>query len=324
VASKLMTMSDAVRHGVPSGARVALGCALEPAIPFAFVHEVARQRLQDLRLVGPISDVAFDILIGAGCVAEVDAAWVGNVSAGLAHCYRRAMEHGVPRRITVRDHSNLSIGLALLAGALGSPYIPTRSLLGTDLAKANGTFREATSPFDGSPVLLIPAIQPDVTVIAVQRSDEDGNAQLWGPWGVSQEAALAAKAVIVLADEIVDREVIRADPDRTIVPALKVVSVVEQRGACHPSPLQDRYARDHAFFHEYHAATRTREGFEAWLREWVLDVPDHDAYLAKLGPRWEALLRQESGRPPGAQTEATTRSSTGARARVDPARGSEW
>jgi glutaconate CoA-transferase subunit A len=290
------TLAEAVRQNVPNGARVALGCALEPAIPFAFAHELVRQGRRDLRLVGPISDVAFDLLIGAGCVAEIDAAWVGNVSAGLAHCYRRAMEEGVPRRIVVRDHSNFSIGLALLAGALGAPYIPTRSLLGSDLARSNGEFRESASPFDGSKVLLVPAIEPDVTVIAVQRSDADGNAQLWGPWGVSQEAALAAKAVIVLADEIVDRGVIRADPNRTIVPAMKVVAVVEQAGACHPSPLQGRYARDHGFFHEYHRATRTREGFEAWLREWVLDLPDHAAYLAKLGARWDALRQAEQAR----------------------------
>jgi glutaconate CoA-transferase subunit A len=206
------------------------------------------------------------------------------------------MEQGVPRHITVRDHSNLSIGLALLAGALGSPYIPTASLLGTDLARANGTFREATSPFDGSNVLLIPAIEPDVTVLAVQRSDEDGNAQLWGPWGVSQEAALAAKRVIVVADELVDRAVVRADPNRTIVPAFKVAAVVVQPGACHPSPLQDRYDRDHGFFHEYHRATRTAEGFDAWVREWVTDLPDHDAYLAKLGDRWEALRATETAR----------------------------
>ncbi len=294
--SKVASLHDAVARHVADGARVALGCALEPAIPFAFVHELVRAGRRDLRLVGPISDVAFDILIGAGCVAEVDAAWIGNVSAGLGHSYRRAMEQGIPRRITVRDHSNLSIGLALLAGALGSPYIPTRSLLGTDLARANGTFRQTTSPFDGSPLLLVPAIEPDVAVLAVQRSDEAGNAHLWGPRGVSREAALAAKAVIVLADEVVDRDVIRADPDRTIVPALKVVAVVEQPGACHPSPLQDRYGRDHAFFHEYHEATRTREGFDAWLREWVFDIGDHNEYLARLGPRWEALRSREPAR----------------------------
>jgi len=157
-------------------------------------------------------------------VRRVTAAWVGNVSAGLAHAYRRAMEQGIPRRIEVRDHSNFTLAQALLAGALGAPYLPTRTLLGSDIPRANGTFIASTSPIDGSPLLLIPAITPDVTVLAVQRADADGNAHLWGPWGVSQEAALAAKAVIVLADEVVARDVIASDPNRTVVPALKVVA----------------------------------------------------------------------------------------------------
>lgn len=286
---KLTSLREAIAQFVPDGASVALGCALEPAIPFAATYEIVRERKRDLRLIGPISDVAFDLLIGAGCVAEVHAAWVGNVSAGLAHCYRRAMEQGIPRRIAVRDHSNFSIAQSLLAGAIGAPYIPTRTLLGSDIARANGTFREATSPFDGSKILLIPAIAPDVTILAVHRADAEGNAQQWGPLGISQEAALAARSVIVLADEIVDREVITADPSRTIVPAMKVVAVVEVPGACHPSPLQDRYDRDHEFFHEYHRATRTVEGFDAWVSEWVSRVPDHAAYLSKLGQRWDAL-----------------------------------
>lgn len=268
---------------------VALGCALEPAIPFAAVHELIRQRRRDLRLVGPISDIAFDMLIGAGCAAEVHAAWVGNVSAGLAHAYRRAMEQGIPRRITVRDHSNFTIGLALLAGALGAPYIPTRTLLHSDIPKANGTFRESTSPFDGSPTLLVPAITPDVAIVACQIADEEGDAQLDGPWGVTQEAALAAKAVIVLAERIVPTSVFRNSPNRATIPSLKVVAVVAEPGACHPSPLQGSYGRDHEFFHEYHRATRTVEGFDAWIAEWVTGVPDRAAYLRKLGPRWPAL-----------------------------------
>ena len=280
---------------MPDGAAVALGCALEPAIPFAFVHELIRQRKAELELIGPISDIAFDMLIGAGSVRAITAAWVGNVSAGLAHCYRRAMEDGVPRRITVRDHSNFTLAQALLAGALGAPYLPTRTLLGSDLVRANGTFVQAASPLDGTPLLLIPAIVPDVTVLAVQRADEHGNAQLWGPWGVSQEAALAARSVVILADEVVGTDVIASDPNRTIVPAMKVTAVVETPGACHPSPLQGRYGRDHRFFHEYHRATRTLEGFQTWLDEWVGGVADHRAYLSKLGPRWEALRTQ--GRP---------------------------
>jgi glutaconate CoA-transferase subunit A len=297
-AAKVSSLRDAVAKLVRDGSSVALGCALEPAIPFAFAHEVIRQRRQDLHLIGPISDIAFDQLIGAGCVARVSAAWVGNVSAGLAHAYRRAMEQGVPRHIELHDHSNFTIAQALLAGALGAPYLPTRTLLGSDIPRANGTFREATDPFSGDKLLLVPAITPDVTVIAVQRADEDGNAHLWGPWGVSQEAALAAKRVIVLADEIVDRSVIASDPNRTIVPGTRVSAVVHEPGACHPSPLQGRYRRDHEFFHEYHRATRTVGGFEAWIGEWVTGVEDRSSYLAKLGSRWGALL--EEG-PPAAE-----------------------
>lgn len=292
--SKVTSLGEAVARLVPDGASVALGTALEPAIPFAVVHELIRQGKRDLRLIGPISDIAFDQLIGAGCVARVASAWVGNVSAGLAHAYRRAMEQGIPRRIIVEDHSNFTIAQALLAGAIGAPFIPTRTLLGSDLARANGTFKESASPFDGSPLLLVPAITPDLTVLAVQRADEEGNAHLWGPWGVSQEAALAATAVLVIADEIVPRSVIASDPNRTIVPAWKVAAVVGQHGACHPSPLQGRYRRDHDFYHAYHAATRTVQGFEAWIREWVTGVPDRDAYLAKLGERWPAL-REDGG-----------------------------
>ncbi len=280
---------------------IAIGCALEPAIPFAFAHELIRQKRRDLVLIGPISDVLFDQLIGAGCVARVEAAWVGNVSAGLGHCYRRALEQGVPRRIEVRDHSNFTIAQALLAGAIGAPYIPTKTLLGSDIPRANGTFRESVSPFDGSKELLIPAIVPDVAVIACQFSDEDGNAQLLGPSGVCRDAALAAKSVIVVADWIVPREMIMGRQATPIVTSPKVTAVVEEPGACHPSPLEARYTRDHEFFHEYHRATRTPEGFDAWIAEWVTGVPDRAAYLRKLGERWTKLDAKERFRAVAAE-----------------------
>lgn len=267
---------------------IAIGCALEPAIPFAFAHELIRQGRRDLVLIGPISDILFDQLIGAGCVARVEAAWVGNVSAGLAHCYRRAMEQGMPRRIEVRDHSNFTIAQALLAGAIGAPYIPTKTLLGSDIPRANGTFKESLSPFDGSKELLIPAITPDLTVVACQVADADGTAELQGPLGVTREAALAATAVIVLS-EMVTNEPQRRTPDRAIVPATKVVAIVQETGACHPSPLSGMYHRDNEFFHEYHRATRTPDGFDAWIREWVTGVKSRSEYLRKLGGRWGAL-----------------------------------
>ncbi len=268
---------------------IAIGCALEPAIPFAFAHELIRQKRRDLVLIGPISDVLFDTLIGAGCVARVEAAWVGNVSAGLAHCYRRAMEQGIPRHIEVRDHSNFSIAQALLAGAIGAPYIPTKTLLGSDIPRANGTFKESVSPFDGSKELLIPAIVPDLTVIACQVSDAEGNFSLTGPWGVSREAALAARKLVVLCERLGAPEAVRQIPNWTLVPGTKVDAVVVEPGSCHPAPLDNEYDRDHEFFQEYHRATRTPEGFDDWIKEWVTGVSDRAAYLRKLGARWPKL-----------------------------------
>ncbi len=281
--SKLTSMADAIARYVSDGSSVALGLALEPLIPFAAGHEIIRQRRQNLTLIGPISDILFDQLIGAGCVEKIVAAWVGNVSEGLAHCYRRAAEKDIPHPITIEEYSNFTIGLALLAASLGSPYIPTRTLLGSDLPRQNPTLRIEPSPIDGTPLLLVPAILPDVAIVQVQRSDEDGNAHLWGSVGVSEEAWLAARDVIVVAEEIVPREVILSDPNRVAGPSYKVRAVVHEPWGAHPSAAQGHYNRDHPFYSEYHVQTRTLNGFQEWLDEWVMSIADRAAYLQKLG-----------------------------------------
>ena len=292
--TKQMSMREAVARFVPDGASLAIGCALEPLIPFAFGHEIIRQRKRDLTLIGPISDILFDQLIGAGCVARIVAAWAGNVSEGLGHNYRRAAEKGQPRGIEIVDHSNYSIAVALQAAALGAPYIPIRSLLGSDIARDNPGMRPAPSPLDDAPTLLVSAVQPDVAILHVQRADAQGRAHVWGGLGICEEAALAAKGVIYIAEEIVPAEVILSDPNRVLAPGFKTLAVVHEPGGAHPSPVQGYYNRDHAFFAEYHKASRTPEGFAEWLRAWVLEVPDRAAYLAKLGdPRWQALAPKE-------------------------------
>lgn len=292
--SKVMTMREAIARFVPDGASVAIGTALESLIPFAAGHEIIRQRRRDLTLIGPISDILFDQLIGAGCVSRIAAAWVGNVSAGLGHNYRRAFEQQIPRAIEIQDHSNFTIALALLAAGLGSPYIPTYSLLGSDLLETNPAFHLAESPLTGERTVLVPALTPDIAILHVQRSDEQGNAHAWGNLGVSEEAALAAGRVIIVAEEIVPREVVVSDPNRVLAPSFKVGAVVEERGAAHPSPVQGYYNRDHEYYHEYHRATRTREGFEQWLDEWVLGVDNRQHYLERLGAaRWGGLQLRE-------------------------------
>lgn len=289
--TKLMSMREATARFVPDGASVCLGTALEALIPFAAGHELIRQRKRDLTLICPISDILFDQLIGAGCVRRVIGAWVGNVSAGLGHNFRRAAEQGVPRPLEVEDHSNFTIALALLAGSLGAPYIPTRTLLGTSLLESNRTFRQGTDPWSGDPVVLVPALAPDLAILHVQRSDAEGNCHCWGALGVSREAALAARGVIVVAEEIWPTEKILADPNLVPVPSLKVLAVVHEPWGALPSPVQGFYGRDHDFYTRYHEESRTIEGFRAWLEKWVLGVEDWKGFLTCLGPAARERLK---------------------------------
>ena len=284
-------MAEAVARFVPDGTSVAIGTALEPAIPFAAGHEIIRQRRRDLTLVGPISDSLFDQLIGAGCVATVCAAWVGNVSEGLGHCYRRATEQGEPRPIEVRDHSNFSISLALWAAAWGSPYIPTPTLLGSDIVRTNPGLKLS----DGA-VNVLP-VQPDVTILHAQRADTEGHAHFWGPLGISEEAGLAASKVIVCCEELVAAEVVLSDPNRVLLPETKVVAVVHEPGGTHPAPLQGFWRRDHAAYRDYAERSRTAEGFREWLQNWVLAVADRREYLARLDGAVLAVRRHLHSAP---------------------------
>ncbi|MFZ0215782.1 MAG: CoA-transferase [Candidatus Dormiibacterota bacterium] len=284
--SKILDMPEAVRRFVPNGSTVAIGCSLEAAIPFAAGHELIRQGRCDLTLVGPISDLLFDQLIGAGCVRRVCAAWVGNVSQGLGHCYRRAAEEGTPRPVEIWDHTNFSISLALWAGAWGSPYIPTRTLLGTDLLATNPGLE-----LDGG-VVRVRAVRPDVTILHVQRCDPDGRAHQWGPLGIAEEAALAARRVLLVTEEVVDPSVTLSDPNRILVPETKVAAVVHEPGGAHPSPLQGYWRRDDAMFADYHRRTRTVDGFQQWLAEWVLGVRDRAAYLRRIDGAGLRMRRQ--------------------------------
>ena len=271
-----MTMREAVGRFVPDGATVAMGTSLEPAIPFAAGHEMIRQRRRDLTLVGPISDSLFDQLIGAGCVARVCAAWVGNVSEGLGHCYRRAAEQDLPRPIEIRDHSNFSISLALWAAAWGSSHVPTRTLLGSDILRTNPDLE-----LDGGAV-IVRAVRPDVTILHVQRADSEGHAHLWGPLGISEEAGLAARQVVICCEELVESDVVLSDPNRVLLPETKVVAVVHEPGGTHPAPLQGHWRRDHDAYRHYATQSRSVEGFQAWLDEWVLGLTDRREYLTRI------------------------------------------
>src|SRR5437763_14208904 len=231
-------MAQAIERFVPDGATIAMGVALEAVIPFAAGHEMIRQRRRNLELVGPISDALFDQLIGAGCVRRVTAAWIGNVSEGLAHCYRRACEHRVPGPLEVRDHSNFSISLALWAAAWNVPSLPTRTLLGSDILRTNPGLAVAGD------LVQVSAVRPDVAIVHVQRADEHGRAHAWGPLGISEEAGLAAERVIVSCEELVDSRVTPSDADRFLFPATEVASVGDGPVGTHPSPSRGAFDAD--------------------------------------------------------------------------------
>jgi glutaconate CoA-transferase subunit A len=286
--SKLVTMREAIERHVPDGASVALGLQMEQMIPFAAGHEIARQKKRGLRLIGPISDILFDQLIGAGCVKDVVAAWVGNVMMGSAYNFRRATEEenpGTPgEKLTVFNMTNFSIALGLQAGALGVPFLPTRTAMGSDVPKGNHFFYQIISPFEPKETLLaVRAIVPDVAVVHVQRADKYGNAHCWGNFGVMLEGMRAAKRVIVCAEEIVSEEIIASDPNRTVIPGFLVAAVVECRYGAHPSPVQGCYKRDDAFFQQYHAETKTQLDFDVWVQKWINGVADREGYARLLG-----------------------------------------
>jgi glutaconate CoA-transferase subunit A len=291
--SKLVSMREAIAELIPDGASVAIGLQMEQMIPFAAGHEIIRQKKRGLTLIGPISDIFFDQLIAAGCVERVIAAWVGNVMMGSAYNFRRAVEQG---GLQVVNMTNFTVALALQAAAMGVPFLPTRTALGSAVARDNDFFAEIDSPFGetqsgdsstrpGGPDKLhaVRALTPDIAIVHLQRADREGNAHCWGNFGVMTEAVRAAKRVIVLAERIVDAEVIASDPNRTAVPGFLVNAVVECRYGAHPSPVQGCYKRDDAFFRQYHEQTRGKANSEAWLQRWVHSVADRTAYMNQLG-----------------------------------------
>jgi glutaconate CoA-transferase subunit A len=275
-------MRDAIAEFVSDGGSVAMGLQLEQMIPFAAGHEIIRQRKRNLTLIGPISDILFDQLIGAGCVEKVIAAWVGNVMMGSAYNFRRAVEQD---GMKVFNMTNFSVALALQAGAMGVPFLPSKTALGSDTPKGNHFFYQIFSPFAPKETLwAVRALNPDVTIVHVQRSDEEGNAHCWGNFGVMIEGVRAAKRVIVTAEEIVEPEVIASDPNRTVIPGFLVNAVVECPFGAHPSPVQGYYNRDNQLFRAYHEETKTKAASDAWLERWVYGVRDREEYLEELGP----------------------------------------
>jgi glutaconate CoA-transferase subunit A len=221
--------------------------------------------------------------------------WLGNPGVGSLHAIRRAIEGGT---LEIEEYSHHGMVARYTAGASRLPFFPLRSYDGSDLAAANPRIRSVTSPYDGEQIAVVPPLNPDVTIIHAQRADADGNVQAWGIAGVQREAALAARRVIAVVEELVDSSVVRDDPDRTLLPGTVVDAVCVEPFGAHPSYVQGYYDRDNGFYRDWDAISREPARLAAWLDEWVLGLEGRGAYVDRLGPEKLEALRPEP-RPSG-------------------------
>ena len=288
--SKVASMRDAVADLVRDGDTVAIE-GFTHLISFAAGHEIIRQGRRDLTLARMTPDLIYDQMIAGGVARKLIFSWLGNPGVGGLGAIRRRIESGLPAPLEVEEYSHFGMVGRYTAGAANLPFFPIRSYFETDLPVANPLIRQIESPYGDGVVFAVPPLRPDVTIVHAQRADAAGNTQVWGLLGCQKEAAFAADRVIVVVEELVDEAVIRADPNRTIIPGLIVDAVVVEPFGAHPSYVQGAYDRDNRFYLDWDAITRDEASLQAWLREWVYDLPDRAAYLERLGPARVASLR---------------------------------
>ncbi len=276
---KLMSISDAIARNVNDGDMV-YAAGFTHLIPFAAGHEIIRQRRKDLVLARATPDLIYDQLVAAGCARKVIFSYMGNPGVGSLRLVRAEIEAG---RLEWEEYSHFSMISRLQAGATGLPFMPMNPTAAGDLERANPNYRTVIDPYSGNPVVVVPALKPDVAIVHVQRADADGNAHIWGIIGEQKEAAFAAERVILTTEELVDESVIRSDPNRTLIPGFVVDAVCHVPYAAHPSYTQGYYDRDNDFYLEWDKISSSPDLTRSYLDEWVYGVKDRDEYWDKLG-----------------------------------------
>jgi glutaconate CoA-transferase subunit A len=277
--TKLVPLTQAVRELVHDGDLV-YAAGFTHLIPFAAGHEIIRQGKKDLVLARATPDLIYDQMVAAGCARKVIFSYMGNPGVGSLRIVRSELEAG---RLEWEEYSHFAMISRLQAGATGLPFMPMNPTAAVDLEHANPSYRTVRDPYSGGEVVVVPALKPEVAIVHVQRCDAAGNAQIWGIIGEQKEAAFAAERVILTAEEIVPEEVIRSDPNRTMIPGFIVDAVCHVPFCSHPSYTQGYYDRDNAFYLEWDRISQSTEAVQAWLDEWVYALPDREAYWQKLG-----------------------------------------
>ncbi len=278
--TKLMTLSEAIQLHVHDG-DLLYASGFTHLIPFAAAHEIIRQGIKDLTLARATPDLIYDQLVAAGCARKLIFSYMGNPGVGSLRRLRAAIESG---ELEWEEYSHFSMISRLKAGASGLPFMPMKQTGAVDLEAQNPAFKRVMDPYTGEEVVVVPPLKPDVVVVHAQRADSTGNAHIWGILGEQRLAAFASRRVILTAEEIVDEEVIRSDPNRTLIPGLVVDAVCHVPYCTHPSYTQGYYDRDNELYLAWDQISKTQEGVQSYLEEWVYDLPDRAAYWEKLGP----------------------------------------
>jgi glutaconate CoA-transferase subunit A len=280
--NKVMTMKEAVQEFVHDGETIVIE-GFTHLICFAAGHEIIRQKIQDLVVCRLTPDLIYDQMIAAGCVQKVIFSWAGNPGVGPLYGLRRAVEQGIPRPVEIEEYTHFGMVARFMAGASKLPFMHVNTFSGSTLPEKNKKIKRIKCPYTGKVFATVPALNPDVAIIQVQRVDEDGNAQIWGLMGVQREAAFASKKVIIVAEELVDTSVIRSDPNRTLIPGMIVDAIVIEPFAAHPSYAQGYYDRDNQFYVDWYKISKDLNGMETYIAKWIHGISGRKEYIEKLG-----------------------------------------
>lgn len=278
---KLMTFEEAAKL-VRNHDSLAIGGIMYSRTPMGMIRQIIRNGVKDLTVSRLLFSFESDLMFVGGNASNIITSWISMaVTWGVSKVMRRYAEEG---RIKIEEWSHNAMNLRFKAAALGVPFLPTLSMLGSDLMKHTGA-KEMDCPFTGRKLCLVPALYPDVAVIHVQRADRYGNAQVDGMPFADADIARSASRVIITAEQIVSTERIRREGDKTFIPFFCVDAVVEAPFGSYPHECPGLYQADFGFFQEYAAKVGEKgvEGARQYLDEYILGPPTYYDYLQKFG-----------------------------------------
>lgn len=282
---KVMPVAEAVAAFIHDGDYIACGGFGTNRISTAVLHEILRQGRRDMGFAGFTATHAFQVLAagnlgGRRLLARVDASYIVGLEArGLSPQSRRVMEAG---GIDVTEWSNYALAGRFKAAAMGVPFIPARSMQGTDTF-ARSAARTVECPFTGRRLAALPALYPDAAFIHVHESDCYGNCRIRGITSGDLDLARAARRLIVTTEKLISNREIRSSPNQTVIPSFCVDAVCEVPGGSYPGNMAGEYFSDEEHLAAWLEAEKTVESLAAFLQRHIYGVKDFEEYLAVCG-----------------------------------------